>query len=492
MIKQFIFKKIVIIPAILIIAIVSFFGLKNGNSKETYIVERGDVVQYVMATGKVVPNQNVELGFDKSGRVGSVNYFVGDSVRRGDIIASLESGEANSDVLKAEAILNEEILRLKDIERSAPLSYNDSLKSLEVAIRDMYASADNAISNRADQFFKNVPENPRFEVSFTDGNFIQYFPVPSNTQTFLNNDRKKIEEILNYWKTMKDFPSKGDIYSNAEKAITDMKEILNFLDKLASAINTFTPALFQYESTVNNYKTNISTARTDVARSLSALITARDKYNISPQMDIESGEYKDILIQREKVEQARATLSSFNALLSKSAIRAPFDGVLTKQDAKVGTIVSPGNSLVSITSQSDVYIEANISEINIGKVSEGDRVSVEFDAFPNEVFEGFVSLIEPGSFIIDGVVNFKIRVELNVPDQRIKNGLTSNLKIETNKKEGVLRVPLYAISKESNDNFVTKKVGKESEKTLIKIGVSGNDSFAEVLEGLMEGDILEF
>lgn len=491
MIKQYIFKKIVIIPAILIIAVASYFGLKNGNTVETHTIARGEVVQYVMATGKVFPNQNVELGFDKSGRVGSVNYFVGDSVRRGDVIASLDSGEVNSDISRARAILDEELIKLEELKTTAPASYNDAYRNLEVAIREAYVSADNAVRNRVDQFFKNVPDNPMFEVKFEDGNFVHFFPIPSSMQVSINGDRKLVEKVLNNWDLRIASLDSKSLLTNADVALSDLNQISSFLDNVASAINTFTPGEFQYETTVNNYKTTMSLARTEVSSSKTKIVTAKDKVNSAPTLG-NDGQYKNVLSQEARVSQARASLASLQATLSKSSIVSPFDGVLTKQDVKVGAVVSPGNSLVSITSQSDVYIEANISEINIGKVSEGDRVAVEFDAFPNEVFEGFVFLIEPGDFIIDGVVNFKIRVILDAPDSRIKNGLTSNLKIETDKKSDVLKVPLYAISREEGNIFVNKRVGNSIQKTLIKIGISGNDSFAEVLEGLNQGDILEY
>ncbi len=491
MIKQFIFKKTVIIPAILIIAVISYFGLKNGNTLETHTIARGEVVQYVMATGKVFPNQNVELGFDKSGRVGSVNYFVGDSVRRGDVIASLDSGEVNSDISRARAILDEELIKLEELKTTAPASYNDAYRNLEVVIREAFVSADNAVRNRVDQFFKNIPDNPMFEVTFEDGSFVHYFPIPSSMQTSINNDRKSVEKVLNDWNLRMTDLDSSNVSSNALMALNDLNQISSFLDKVASAINTFTPAEFQYETTVNNYKTTISLARTEVSGSKTKIVNAKDKLNLAPTLGAD-GQYKNVLSQEARVAQARASLESLQANLSKTSVISPFDGIITKQDAKVGTIVSPGNSIISITSQNDVYIEANISEINIGKVSEGDRVLVDFDAYPNEVFEGFVFLIEPGDFIIDGVVNFKIRVLLGEPNPKIKNGMTANLKIETSKKENVLRVPTYAISREGGDTYVNKKVGKNSEKTLIKIGISGNDSFAEVLEGLNEGDILEY
>ena len=236
-------------------------------------------------------------------------------------------------------------------------------------MQDAFLTSDNAIRNKVDQFFENVPQNPRFEVSFTDGNFIHYFPVPTEQSLALNNERIIIEEILKAWEASKNTESlETDPYKSTEKAISNMKTILDFLDSVASAMNSFSPANFEYETTVNGYKTSISNARSDVATSFASLISAKDKLNLAPQLDSQTGEYKDVLIQKAKVDQARSALSSLEATLGKAVIRAPFDGLITVQDAKVGAAVNAGETLVSMTSNQDMYIEANISEINIGKL----------------------------------------------------------------------------------------------------------------------------
>jgi HlyD family secretion protein len=204
-------------------------------------------------------------------------------------------------------------------------------------------------------------------------------------------------------------------------------------------------------------------------------------------------QFEDILAQESKVAQAQSSVAAFEASFNKTIIRAPFSGVVTLQDAKVGNAVSPGNTLISIISQNQMYVEANISEIQIGKIKMGDKVSITFDAFPNEKFSGAVAYIEPGDVIIDGVVNYKIRVSLDSYEERIKSGLTANLKIETARKSGVLAVPLYAVLKEDGKAFANKKIGeKEYQKVPIELGLSGNNGLVEVLSGLSEGDTLEF
>ena len=100
--------------------------------------------------------------------------------------------------------------------------------------------------------------------------------------------------------------------------------------------------------------------------------------------------------------------------------------------------------------------------------------------------------IEPGDVIVEGVVNYKIRVEVANPDPRIKKGLTANLKIQTAKKSGVTALPLYAIVKEGEQNFVNKVVGKQTQKVPVTLGLVGNNGFAEILSGLTEGDTVEF
>lgn len=485
-------KKFLIYAGIGVVVLVALaIGLKNGNGKQMATVVRADIIQEVAATGKVKPNQNVDLGFDKSGRVGEVYVSIGEVVKKGQVLAALESGEILADLAKARALLLEENIALREIRNTAPISYDDASKNLDAAIKEGFADADNAVRNKADQFFKNTAANPQFEISITSGNFVHYFTVPSNTAIEMNNERKAVETILSNWQKNILKASPASLIADADAAISNLNAISAFLDKMALAVNDFSSADYTYDTTVSNYKVAISGARSDVSGAISAIVTAKDKLTAASTLD-QSGEFGDVLAQEAKVSQAEAAVSSLEASLSKSTIRAPFDGVVTLQDAKLGGATSAGAALISVVSQDKMYVEANISEIHIGKVAVGNPVSISFDAFPSEEFTGEVSYIEPGDVIIDGVVNYKIRVNLANSDAKIKNGLTTNLKIQTNKKTDVLTVPIYAIVKEGEQNFANKVVGKEVQKVPVSLGLSGNNGSAEILSGLNEGDKLEF
>lgn len=490
--KKYLTKRnLIIAGGVIILALVLFFVFKNGNGKQTVKIIQADIIQEVAVTGKVKPNQNVNLGFDKTGRVAGVYVSVGEVVKKGQITTSLEAEETSADLAKARALLLEENIKLREIKSTTPVSYNDASKNLVAAINEGFADADNAVRNRADQFFKNVPDNPNFEISITSGNFIHYFNVSTDLVLDINNRRKDAEIILDDWQKRISNLNSTNLVSEADKAINNLNAISTFLDKMANAVNSFTSVDYTYDTSVSNYKVAISTARNDVSGAVSAIVTAKDKFNSAPTLS-EGGQFENISAQEAKVAQARAAVASLEASLGKSSIIAPFDGVITLQEAKVGSAVSPGGTLVSIISQNQMYVEANISEIHIGKVAAGNLAVITLDAFPGEEFLGEINYVEPGDVVVDGVVNYKIRVNFKNFDPKIKSGLTANLKIQTAKKENVLAVPLYAITKEGDKNFVNKIIGDEIQKTQIDLGISGNNGFAEVVGGLQEGDIIEF
>jgi multidrug efflux pump subunit AcrA (membrane-fusion protein) len=308
----------------------------------------------------------------------------------------------------------------------------------------------------------------------------------------INSTRKQVETVLKNWQE-RDLSSgsKEDLLLEADLALKDLGIISKFLDKIASAVNTFTPSNFDYETTVTGYKTSISSARNEVSTALSDLITAKDKLNTAP-IPGQSGQFESVTIQQAKVEQAMSAVTMAEASIENKILRAPFDGIITVQDVDLGASFSSGNSLVSIISNDDSYIEANISEIHIGKIMIGNKVVISFDAFPAQEFEGTLLYIEPGSVLIDGVVNYKIRVGIDNFDPKIKTGLTSNLRIVTANKDNVPAIPLYSVIKEGDQNFVNKVVSNKVEKVPVSLGIIGSDSFVEVVSGLNSGEVIEF
>lgn len=168
-------KKVLIYIGIIAIVIVAgSFLFRSKDTKQTAKVIRTDLVQEVALTGKVKSNQSVNLGFDKSGRVGQVYAYIGELVKKGQLIASLDSSEVSADLEKALASLNEEQIKLRELNSTTKISFTDASKNLDATIRNSFANADDAVHNKADQFFRSSGSGFQFEVSITSGNLKQF------------------------------------------------------------------------------------------------------------------------------------------------------------------------------------------------------------------------------------------------------------------------------------------------------------------------------
>jgi HlyD family secretion protein len=150
--------------------------------------------------------------------------------------------------------------------------------------------------------------------------------------------------------------------------------------------------------------------------------------------------------------------------------------------------VAQNTPIVSVISDADLEIEANVPEVDIGKLNPGNPVSITFDAFPNETFSGSISYIDPAETIIDGVVNFKITIAFAAPSGSVRSGLTANLAIESARKDDVLFLPQFAIIEDSRGAFVQKVINDVIQEIPVTTGLRGHDGNVEIVSGVLESD----
>lgn len=480
-----------------VLVIALYFGFRGGSTNiEQIVAKKSTVSEEVVVIGKTKSRSSVELGFDKTGRVARVYKNVGDKVGEGAVIAELDARETSADLIRAQAQLNEEEVKLAEVKRSTPAEARNALNSLMASVRDAYAVSDDAVRNKTDQFFKNpTDQNPKFEVSFTNGNYVHYFDVDTDLAIDLNYRRKNIETMLEEWQLNLQKLNQDNVQTYSETALRNLTEVSAFLNKIAVAVNSFTAADYDYEATVSGYKSTVNTARTNLNTATQSLITQKDKLATSPQVSGGS-DFDAILTQESKVAQARASLLAVQSTLSKTQIRAPFAGTVTRMDAKPGEVASANSPLVALISESDMYIEANVSEVNIGKVVVDNPVIVEFDAYPGEKFEGRVAYVEPAETIVDDIVNYKVRVELQDLTEEnkkvLKSGLTANLTIKTKEVTDAVAIPAYAVFEKDGKNYVTKMTADDTQDVEVETGLRGSDGLLEIKSGLSEGDTLIF
>ncbi|QJE74517.1 HlyD family secretion protein [Aerophototrophica crusticola] len=145
---------------------------------------------------------------------------------------------------------------------------------------------------------------------------------------------------------------------------------------------------FASQQTLSNTVADAEKAQAALRRAQAALVAERDQVAV---------------LETEKA-RARATLAELKAALSlaendleKTVIRAPVDGVVGNQAARVGQYVRPGTQLMAVVPVQAAYVTANFKETQIEGLRVGQKVTVAVDAFPDLKAEGRIESLSPAS-----------------------------------------------------------------------------------------------
>ena len=503
-------RPIYYIPAIIVVILIATYIYKSGSasrSSHQVVIAPVDFVQKVAVTGKVVSAENVDLGFETSGRVAAVPIKVGDKVSKGQILASLSSGDAYGNVLQRQALVAAEQAKLAEVMRgsrpeditlaetdvqSAKSSLEQSKQNIIDQIKDAFTRSDDAVRSKVDQMYKN-PRTVTPEI----------IPFDNYTlQQSLNDQRLQIGDMLKAWSASTQTLTL-DTYSDADLKVAraNLSRMATFLDGISTAASGFAPNTSLSQATIDKYKTDASTARSNISLATSNLNTASQSLNSNTlayqrsqqQLTLKKNGSTPEQIQTEQaqLQSAEAQLESAQAVLGKTAIRAPFSGVVTKADIKEGEIASPNTPVISLISVARYQIESYVSETDVSKVRVGQTAKVTLDAYGKDVFfDVVVTEVDPAETKIDGVSTYKTKFQFAAADDRVKSGMTANITIATETKPQSIVVPQQAIT--TGNQYKSVKLlqnGKEVERTVVTGGIDQSGGVL-VTSGLSAGDII--
>ena len=211
-----------------------------------------------------------------------------------------------------------------------------------------------------------------------------------------------------------------------------------------------------------------------------------------------------VLVNKGKVEQARAdvsharaTLAQLKEQLSYTSIVAPIDGIVLSRDVEVGDAVSSilvlGSSatlVMTIGDTREVYVKGKVDESDIGKVYLGQPARIRVESFKDKTFTGKVTKISPMGVEKDNVTTFEVRVSINNPGGELKAMMTANAEIILEEHKNVLIVPeasiIYDRDKKASVEVPDPKGKEGKRKVAVQVGIS-NGAKTELLSGLKEG-----
>lgn len=464
----------------------------------TFVVRRGDFIQQISVGGTVVPARHVDLVFSQGGRIAAVHARVGDRVRQDTVLAAMENGDLAADVRQKRAALDAAAARLALLERGARpeeiavtrsrvLSAETAVAAADAAladaVRDAYTRSDDAVRNRTDQFISNARTAPQLNFMLADGRL----------KTEIEESRSAMELLLEGWK--KDLDRGA---ADAERAGKYLGDVRAFMDRVALVVNGLTPGGNFSQSVIDGYRADVTAGRSNLANAAAALTGAKTQQKNAAaslttaqrnlDLQVAGALPEDLMVRRSEADIAAAELARAEAQYRKTLIVAPFAGIVTRMDAKVGGSASSNAVLISLMSGDMLQMESFVPEIHAPLLEIGDEATATLDAYGAAPFAARVVAVDPVETVRDGVATYRTTLQFARQDERLRPGMTGQIMITTERKAGVITVPQAAIA--YRDDIALVRVDHDGAVTerSVRIGSISATGAVEITDGLAEGE----
>ena len=191
------------------------------------------------------------------------------------------------------------------------------------------------------------------------------------------------------------------------------------------------------------------------------------------------------LESKSRKEGLEKGLASLRTQMAKAAVRAPFNGTVETVRVRVGELVQPGSQMFQFVGESDLFIEADISESYIGVLAKGDSVEITFPSIKKTIT---TKVSATGSIINPNNRTFKVEVFLpSLPE--VKPNMISVLKIQDYKNKESVIVPSHLILADTKGDYLFAVENGVAKKKYVTRGYTSGDQ-TEIVEGLVGTEML--
>ena len=169
------------------------------------------------------------------------------------------------------------------------------------------------------------------------------------------------------------------------------------------------------------------------------------------------------------------------------AVISPISGTIVEVDLTLGETVEPLKKLFSVVDLAALVIEGDLSEHDIARVKDGQKVRARLAAFPDTVLEGAVFYV--GDAVHRDKRSVLVRVKVHDKDHKLRPEMFAQLALVVGEREEVLAVPRQAVIGDAAEKFVFVKDGDRYLKQNVGIGME-DDRYVEIVDGLYPGDLV--
>jgi HlyD family secretion protein len=465
------------------------------DSLQTVALEEGSLAATIGATGTVRANQSANLLWQTSGTVDQVNVLLGDQVKKDQELSNLTQTSLAQNVILAQADLVNAQKALDDLLNSQVQGAQalQAVEKAEQALEDAHnpelaqARALKAIAD-AQKLVEVAERNLRIAQS-------------NASQSSIDEARANVTLAKDRLDRARD---KYEPYANRPESNVTRATLLS---ALAAAQQQYDHAVRQLNSLQGTAAdTDLAVRQADLDTAQAQLVQAeRDWERIKDgtslaNISLLEAQLADAQREWERLKDgpdpedlaaAQARVAAAQATLDQAYIVAPFSGLITNVTSKPGDQVSPGTPGFRLDDLSHLWVDVEVSEVDINQVQVGQPAILTFDAILAKEYNGEVVEVSPIGTQVLGVVNFKVTVELTDADQDVRPGMTTAVEVVVNQLDNAMLIPNQAVRIEEGKRVVYT-MDESGQLTVVEVTLgASSDRFSELLEGdLQPGNLI--
>jgi HlyD family secretion protein len=156
-----------------------------------------------------------------------------------------------------------------------------------------------------------------------------------------------------------------------------------------------------------------------------------------------------IELDKSNIDQRQAALHASEISLAYTDIVSPVNGTVISRNVTMGQTVAASFQTPTLfliaTDLTEMQVDANVSESDIGGIKEGNSATFTVEAFPGRVFSGRVTSVRQAPQTVQNVVTYDVVVSVPNRELLLMPGMTATVHIVVDRRDGVLRVPGAAL-----------------------------------------------
>ena len=197
----------------------------------------------------------------------------------------------------------------------------------------------------------------------------------------------------------------------------------------------------------------------------------------------------DVAILEQQIALSQLAVERAESQVGDAQLVSPLSGTLLSIDLEAGENISGQQAVATVADVDDLRVKADVDEIDVGRVTAGQAVTVTLDAYPGVRMAGRIESIDPGATQKQGSTVYRATISF-VPAEDVvpREGMAANVDITAQRKDGALLLPNRAFETIGTRQYVTL-AAEGNPKVEVETGLT-NSTDTEVLSGLEEGQVV--